>query len=1480
MIFLKKTNSLLACAIAMALTGCHDDDLRNKGQIPTPRINAGADLQANENTWVDLSATVSDGREYEWQQISGTPVNLHNITTNDRNIRFQLPEVPKTETLVFRFSAENSTGSAHDDVTITVTNVPIAPVANAGAHAEGIEGKTITLNGSATVPATEPAINYQWTQIAGPSAQILQGDQAALKFIAPEVTTPTDLTFRLVATSDIASAPSDVTVTIKNSAPTPLAGNTIEVFEGEAFTLDGSGSIKNENTPIESFTWRSVDAAYTIDNSSLTNPKRTLIAKGVDADTDYQFGLVVADPAGTSEEALVTVRVKNGGDTPVAIAADVIAPQKTKVTVDASASSDPKNRALSYAWTQVLAEGETAIAFTEVNGGSSITFDAPEVAADKTFTFTLVAYNGVNYSAPETVKVTINKSPVAVAGTLIEVLEGESFTLDGAASYINGDAPITGYTWRSLNANYAVDNTNATAATRTLNAKGVDAQTDYPFGLVVQSADGTSQESTVTVRVKNGGDTPIAIANDVSVLQNSAASLSASPSTEPKNRPLTFMWEQVLVGDEASVDFTLEDGGSRIKFKAPATEENTQLTFNVIAYNGINYSAPTLVTVNVVTKEVYTGNHVELKGNPYTTLGQALDLGFSAYSIEVVGTKAYITYHERQKNEAGIQPTGLLVVDISDERNPKIENNFPITWAGAENAKAVQMRLAVDSEGKYAYVVDSALAGADTGNALGVIRIDLTREPDPINNGENYQLAADPSDSNGEQASDVIIRNGSIYIAESTNRGIYKIDPSSSPAAPAVEKIWTTTTNERSSFQQTMDISADGSVVALLDTKNVRILRFGADGAVTASYTVQPNFIDIDASGRRHIALSEDGNSLFVTFESGRTSGSGVDLNYYSSLEKLDIRELANEADRAAPLRFQTPEQAHDVVVANGMAFVASGLQGLQLVGQQTTDGVDSLALNTYYQTPMAATDIAINSTKKRAYAVGEKSLSIINLTSQDTPAAATNWSQDYVTLVQGGTRNVHPLSAMDVELVNIPDQGMRAVVVQGRDPKTTRFNFVVVDGLGTDTWSTSTIDASSYYKNNDAVKLSMHNGDIYTRILRAGSAGVVRLSNDQITAPSPTLPRFINANTTALTFVGNDKVYADETDLTRYNASTGTRDSSSNKIWNSDLYTMGLTSDFSRIIGVGESSSEGSGCWVFDANGGGSTYSRLVFKTPANSDAHTGGYDQNRQVCFAGYGYQPKLYKASDLNDYRQNVGEFGLMTVAFTTAPEAIDADSNSNSEIWSREITPESVAKQAWYKLPDNPEDVVFKGNRLYVANATLGGIQIIDSSNPLNLILEGVLHTEDSALGVAVTDDEKLVVVADDNMRGIVQIPIEYPTLNRTDNDAVTALLETPEAIAYTDRHELESSVLTYVVDWSPEEYTQVTCYATTDTTPWGNETCTVTPIDGDATSALITWTLPAGDVDQEIRVAVGNNIEFLSTSTQVFVDKKPNVVAPE
>jgi secreted PhoX family phosphatase len=90
--------------------------------------------------------------------------------------------------------------------------VPVATVVSAGAAATTTAGKMVRLAGSVTGPA---AANTTFAQVSGPAATLMNANSAQASFIAPSVSAPTPLVFRLSATDPQGRAiTSDTTVTV------------------------------------------------------------------------------------------------------------------------------------------------------------------------------------------------------------------------------------------------------------------------------------------------------------------------------------------------------------------------------------------------------------------------------------------------------------------------------------------------------------------------------------------------------------------------------------------------------------------------------------------------------------------------------------------------------------------------------------------------------------------------------------------------------------------------------------------------------------------------------------------------------------------------------------------------------------------------------------------------------------------------------------------------------------------------------------------------------------------------------------------------------------------------------------------------------------------------------------------------------------------------------------------------------------------
>ncbi len=1386
MTILKKTPRYIACGLLTAgLVACGGDDNHHTPSDP-PVVNAGASFNVLEGDSQRLSPTVTPDLNrtittYSWTQVSGPQVNIDH--PDEQYPLIFAPDVDQDTDVVFRLQVtDDQEHVVSDDITFSLIDDPIRPIAQPVVHSFVAEGTGTQLRGRGSVYAGEPGVTgYRWTQVGGTDVVLVNDESRILSFTAPRVIADQDLEFEFVVDNGIDSIPLLYTVTVTNIpiAPSAKAGDDLVRVEGTTVELVGDGDI------------------------------------------------VINEPAITG-----------------------------------------------YSWTQPAGQGvELQNADTQ-----TLTFVAPEVSEDTDFVFYLRTNNGLSSDDVDSVTVTVtNTIPTAVATGPITVTEGDAFVIDGSTSLTNGGRDLTSYTWRSESEGFVVGNDDLASATRTIVARGVTDETDYRFGLIVGDGQDASTEDFVTIRVINSTDFPVAIAvnDNVEVPQGTAGELDAAPSTEPQNRALTFSWTQVLAVGEQAVEFTT--AGSKLNFTAPTVDEDTVLTFNVVANNGFNSSVPEEVLVTVLSEVTYNGDFVQLKGNPFTTLFDSLITDHELFDIEVVGDLAYVTYNENDVDSDAPQPTGLLVIDISDEKDLKVLQDYPITWYGNTNSNQVQMKLAiheVEGVAQYAYIAERQLRNDDDAleaDSLGLVRIDLTSEPDPTDNGELYHLV-DPADNYDPTVSDVVIRNGRIYASfYGETQKLVSITIASDPAAPVITDLWTAESSSQDSMVSAgLDVNSDGSVAVIFDDDNIQVIRFDDEGVLESSFQTEPTAFPNDSytEGKRSVAIDDNGEYAYVSFAAD--PGVADPDHFYSTVERVDILvdELTGELE--LPVRFLVNEYAQGLRFESGLAYLASGDQGLQLI--ENTDA--GLSLNTYYQTPASAVEIALNTSRNRAYVIGESTFSVIDLSGQATPAiTADNEVEKYY---ESETR---PGRAEAVEIVQVPEVGEFAIVAEGSNPDNISNNIKIFP-LGSEVLVGSEIDISGYHDSSlprlgGIIRLQTHNGDVYVEFpLNDQTEDILVLRNDQLMADEPAVESFMsfsNGRGTGLGFSSNSSGvvvnYGYIIDWVLDESGVPVFEDSDTRITNEFPRFSFVTEDQRRIVGIGTGQNSFEGCKVFDAAGTSSRGSKIGFEVPTGK-VFSGTYDDNADVCYAGFGYSPAL-RDSEMREYSEG---FGILSVDFKVSPENIDTDSETAEDKWEDLLNKDDIANTSTYLLPDNPEDIVSKGDRLYVANNVFGGVQILDASNPVSMTLEGVIHTQDKALGVAINSNETFAVIADEDFGGVSRIVLDYPVLNRTDNDGDFDEDSTPEEIAFADVHAFAGDIITYVISWNRSEYDQIACFATTDTDDFGNDTCLATAVEGSPSTYTITWQLPEEVADQEIRIAVGNNIEFLSVNARVFVSE--------
>ena len=162
-----------------------------------------------------------------------------------------------------------------------------------------------------------------------------------------------------------------------------------------------------------------------------------------------------------------TVTVQADNDKPTAEAGeDISVHPDDSVTLGGSSSSDPEEQPLSYAWRQ---DSGTIVTLSSTTVESP-TFTAPELPMDETseeLVFELIVNDGMNNSDPDTVTVTIGKTPPPTPGAITgpdSSING-SYSLSwssssGAESYqlqeeVNGGIWSTVYTGASITESFS-----------------------------------------------------------------------------------------------------------------------------------------------------------------------------------------------------------------------------------------------------------------------------------------------------------------------------------------------------------------------------------------------------------------------------------------------------------------------------------------------------------------------------------------------------------------------------------------------------------------------------------------------------------------------------------------------------------------------------------------------------------------------------------------------------------------------------------------------------------------------------------------------------------------------------------------------------------------------------------------------------------------------------------------------------------------
>ncbi len=207
-----------------------------------PTVDAGAAQTVSEGDMVTLTGTATDPDDsdvltYAWTVSPATPA----ITINDDDAlstTFTAPEVTTDTDFVFTLTVNDGTVDVSDTVTVTVSNVNRAPIADAGGDLIVAQGVTVMLDGTGSYDPDGGVLDYTWLSI-GNVVTLTGGNTATPTFTAPSSTAT--FIIALVVNDGEHNDRDEITVTVP-ALPVSDAGSDVPALAGDTVALNGTGS--------------------------------------------------------------------------------------------------------------------------------------------------------------------------------------------------------------------------------------------------------------------------------------------------------------------------------------------------------------------------------------------------------------------------------------------------------------------------------------------------------------------------------------------------------------------------------------------------------------------------------------------------------------------------------------------------------------------------------------------------------------------------------------------------------------------------------------------------------------------------------------------------------------------------------------------------------------------------------------------------------------------------------------------------------------------------------------------------------------------------------------------------------------------------------------------------------------------------------------------------------------------------------------
>jgi K319-like protein/IPT/TIG domain-containing protein/Big-like domain-containing protein len=422
-----------------------------------PVANAGPAQSVQAPQTVQLDGTGStdvDGNSltYSWAIISkptGSNAALSSAGYPQPTFNADILGTYVAQLIVNDGTVNSSPGLSHDQMsrrtsTVTITNLDVTPIANAGPAQTAPVGSTVNLDGTASSDVNGLSLSYRWSLLSTPSNSV-----ASLSLPTSENPYFTaDVAGKYVAQlivndTIVDSAPVTVEISTDNSRPVAAVGSHQTVRVGTTVQLSGAASNDADGNTL-TYQWailyKPSGASAVLSSSTAVDPTFVASVAGL-----YVVQLIVNDGQLSSPPVTTWIKAESTNLAPVVSAGanQTITLPINSVTLNGSATDDGlPNGTLVITWSVVSGPGTVAF-FNPNEASTQATFSAAGAYVLKLTANDTLLLNSATTTV--TVNPPVDQPPVVSAGPNQTItLPANIVTLNGSAT--NGGLPLT-TTW-------------------------------------------------------------------------------------------------------------------------------------------------------------------------------------------------------------------------------------------------------------------------------------------------------------------------------------------------------------------------------------------------------------------------------------------------------------------------------------------------------------------------------------------------------------------------------------------------------------------------------------------------------------------------------------------------------------------------------------------------------------------------------------------------------------------------------------------------------------------------------------------------------------------------------------------------------------------------------------------------------------------------------------------------------------------------